>query len=257
MDAYAVFEENIADARRLVDLYDALLTASKKDSKSSYLKRLNSTMKAASGGKTLVGRSSNDTTYILFKEGAELSWKDLRHTKLRPLLRMAHVQAVSAMDCYFHDQVEWRFGRIISTCPHLAERSLLEFGIPVGRVLEAMHGYERSNVGIRIALQNELRLRSIQGCRAIESNMKLIGVKKIWKSTALDMGVDAETLQGWINEIAHRRNQIVHEGDRKVQQNGRLSTERDISRDDVVDDIHVIDCFVHSMDSYIAQHATA
>jgi len=194
---------------------------------------------------------------VFFANGSPLDWRDLRHRSLKSVLRMSLVQAVAAMDCYFHDHIEWHFGKILSKCPEDAHDALKRFSIPVEAVKRVIDEYNNTTVGIRRAFEKELRKQSIQSVRSIEDSLKIIGVTCFWGNAATSMDVDASSLKQWLGAIARRRNQIVHEGDRIRLQNGRLSQDRDIARDDIFDDLHVIDCFVHAMEDQIELKATA
>ena len=255
MDPLKVFDESIAEARLLVNFYETFKTRSERNVRQSFAERANRLISPFTD-KTFDNRSNSEKSYIFFELGATIDWRQLRHNQCRVLLKMAIVQAVSAMDCYFHDQIEWHFGRILSKCPDKAPRSLRDFPIPTGRVKDVVDNYERTTVGLRIAFESELRKVSIQSVRQIEGKLKIIGVTGFWGDVSNEMGVASDELKSWIGQIARQRNRIVHEGDRLRAQNGRMSRARDISADDVVDDIHVIDCFVYAMDHEIERRAT-
>lgn len=257
MDPLRIFDENLQEARGLLTFYDTFLTTSQRDIRQAFRWQANRMLRQASGLKTFRNRSNSKGAFVFFTDSCPMGWKHLRHASLRPFLRMALVQAVSAMDCYFHDQIEWHYGRILSTATKRANSRFLSFPIPTGAVKNAIDSYTRTTVGLRIAFQKELRRVSIQGPGAIEDTLRIIGVRKFWTKVSRTVGVDTETLLLWLNQIATRRNQIVHEGDRIPLQNGRLSKPRDIRRNDVEDDIHVLDCFVYAIHDVIEAEATA
>ncbi len=256
MDPLVVFDQNMNEARFLVELYDTFLTNSERNVRATFLSRSNRFLRPLTQ-KSFNARSSSKNSYVFFTEDSTLGWRSLRHSKLKSLLRMALVQAVAAMDCYFHDQIEWHFGRILSQNPDGTSKDFENFPLPAGKVKQVIEEYERTTVGLRRIFETQLRKKSIQSVREIESQLKIIGVTGFWGNVANEMGVDCPELKSWIGKIARRRNQIVHEGDRRRLQNGRLSKDRDIDRDAVVDDIHVIDCFVYAMEHEIESRATA
>jgi len=189
LDALTVFDRNLEESRYLVMLYEVFETKSKRDVRAPFLDKMQSVLKPLTK-KDYSNRSSSNGAFLMFNANVSMSWRDLRHQRLKALLRMALVQTVASMDAYFHDQIEWHFGSILSTKFLESKKELKSFSLPVGQVKYTIDNYKRTTVGLRRAFECELRKKPIQSARQIDDNLKIIGVTGFWGDTAREMGVD-------------------------------------------------------------------
>jgi len=103
---------------------------------------------------------------------------------------------------------------------------------------------------IRKALQEALHRRSFQSWREIEYAFSLIGISKLSGQLESAYKVrDLTLIRTQLNEIATRRNRIVHEGDLVRHERGGRVRHRLISHKQVQATLDFLDEFVAHMDA--------
>jgi len=133
---------------------------------------------------------------------------------LDELLRAEIVLAVSALDCYVHDVVRIGMTRALALSSG-EPNAYLNFGVSmqfVKRLLRASSPHDRA-----ILLDQEVRrlhgFRSFQNAESISQGLSLLGIRSIWDSVGLALGMPSRDVKTRLDLIVDRRNKIAHEGD--------------------------------------------
>jgi hypothetical protein len=136
------------------------------------------------------------------------------------LRRASLVMAVAGLDTYLH-------ARVLRSAARLRKASQFPsawraFDIPLIElakgaratvVARAAGKDSRPWVHLLNALQERILKDPFQSPKQVELAVSLCGKNKIWQKVAPIMASTPEVIKKRLGEIAHRRNQIVHEGD--------------------------------------------
>lgn len=137
------------------------------------------------------------------------------------LRRAALVMAVTAMDSYLHWLVYRRVSQVRyeQDLPKALKRLDIQFS-DLASLADSALAARRENhdvrpwVQVKNALQRRLLQETFQSFDQVSGAFALAGVEKGWTRVAGKMGEKStEPLRKRLNNLVHRRNQIVHEGD--------------------------------------------
>lgn len=151
------------------------------------------------------------------------------------LARMAWVMGVSAIDTYLHQRVSRTELQSIS-------RSLSEMKVPFGDLVDLAEAavkarqdgkHIRPMVRVRNTLRERILTDTYQSAKGVETAMSLLGATNYWGVIVKKTGdAKVEDSKARLNEIVHRRNRIVHEGDLMRQSRPRLPQLQAITADE-------------------------
>ena len=82
----------------------------------------------------------------------------------------------------------------------------------------------------------------------------MAGVEKAWSKVASELNENAVDIKTRLNNLVHRRNQIVHEGDMKRASRPRSLQFNEIDPAEIRDDIDWVDCLIDAMDRVVTDH---
>lgn len=109
--------------------------------------------------------------------------------------------------------------------------------------------HDRPRVRARTVLNEALLKMSFQSARGVENGLGMVGVQQCWKNLnkQIQPHETATDIKTRLNALAHRRNQIVHEGDLVRLVRPRSVRVSDIERSRVRDDLAWIRRFVAAL----------
>lgn len=179
---------------------------------------------------------------------------DLPDTRIRgDLRRSALVMSTAAVDAYMH----WLVFRRISEVRREGDlpKSLAKFDLPFGDLAllaDATINAQRQDrsirpwVQVKNALQKQLLKKTFQSFDEVSTAFSLAGIEKGWSRVAEKLGISSEDIKLRLNNIVHRRNQIVHEGDITRASRPRRLRYNEINHATVVSDVdwieQLLDC---------------
>jgi RiboL-PSP-HEPN len=146
---------------------------------------------------------------------------NLPDTKIRnDLRRSALVMSMASVDAYMH----WLVFRRISEVRREGDlpKSLAKLDLPFGDLAllaDATINAQRQDrhirpwVQVKNALQRQLLKKTFQSFDEVSTAFSLAGIERGWSRVAEKLGISSEDIKLRLNNITHRRNQIVHEGD--------------------------------------------
>ncbi|MCK9871542.1 hypothetical protein MRI28_18195 [Nocardiopsis dassonvillei] len=156
--------------------------------------------------------------------------------------RAAWVQAVSAIDHWFHEELYRRVADLAAQDSPDMPYQLTKFELPLDKV-EAV---QRDSLTLSDAVSEHIRVRwanaSLQNPRKISEALKLVTEEPVWDKAAAQINewnhgrtsMTTQTLKRQFIEITDRRNKIAHEAD-LVE--GQLEKRRPITDAEVTDAI--------------------
>ena len=82
----------------------------------------------------------------------------------------------------------------------------------------------------------------------------MAGIADGWTKIAAELGETKDNIRDWLNEIVHRRNQIVHEGDLQRASHSRRLKFNAIEKRETTDDVDWIESLIKAMEKGIGTH---
>jgi hypothetical protein len=160
--------------------------------------------------------------------------------------RAAWVQAVSAIDHWFHEELYRRVAELTAEDSPTMPYQLTKFELPLVKVEEVRRG----NTTLAEAVSEHVRAKwsnaALQNPRKISEALKLVSEEDIWAKAAAKLNewnhgrtsMSAQTLKQQYNTITERRNKIAHDADLL---DGDLKRRRPISDAEATDAIDWIE----------------
>lgn len=171
------------------------------------------------------------------------------------LRRMALALGVAALDTYLHWAIR---GVEIHKIPTALANLDVTFGelVEMGTksVAARKHGInDRPATRARYVLNEKLLTMTFQSAKQVEAALAMVGVKKCWTKLAATYSTHTTPadLRQKLNDLSHRRNKIVHEGDIRRRQRPQKITHEKIRRSDVESDLAWLRRFVTALDHVI------
>lgn len=170
------------------------------------------------------------------------------------LCRFALVTAVAALDAYMH----WLVFVRLSAVRHDTDlpKSLARLEIPFSDLAALADAFVEAQqderavrpwVQVKNTMQKQLLLQTFQSYDQVGNAFALAGVEKAWTKVAADMQVPSSDVKTKLNQLVHRRNQIVHEGDITRMSRPRDIIYNEIDHASVVTDITWVEGLLNSM----------
>jgi hypothetical protein len=134
--------------------------------------------------------------------------------------RLSIVMAIAALDTYMHRLILERAFTHDTLPKRLAQldvnfEQLLAQADATRDAARAQPSNNRPRVGVKRQLQDRLLRETFQSYNAVSQALNMAGRKKEWSAIGDKMSpsMDSDAIKQRLDEILHRRNQIVHEGD--------------------------------------------
>ena len=199
-----------------------------------------------------IDRVDSKEALIVLRAGASLSKTDFTSESVDDLLRSALAIGIGALDRYVHERVSKGIVKALSASGLSANQKKLTVSAPLAlrmsqvlrRAFKAEENVRPANQ-FRIAFQDSLHRRTFQSSGEIDEAFRMIGINGVW---GLLQGMyevaDITPVKSQLDEIARRRNLIVHEGDLVRHERGGKPRLNPITKKYVHDSLDFIDGLV-------------
>jgi len=207
-----VFEENIADAQRLVDLSSSLRNRRKRRMRQELRQTFGEAMDIPRNKRDGLDCVESEDVFVVLKPGGNAARSHFTEQELRPLLRQAVVAIGAAVESYVAEKA----------CCYIREalrsdnppRRLLEIPVSLRDVLWIEDSYQRRGWGHRTLVEEYLRAEASADPGKIGQVFSTVGRRKFWGPVDARRSVPAGTSERHLSALAERRNLIAHTGDR-------------------------------------------
>jgi hypothetical protein len=207
-----VFEDNIADAERLIALTRVLLNTR------TY--RMRRELRDSFGEAMRVPRKKWDEldcvesadVFLLLKPGGRAAREHFTEPQLRPLLRQSVVAISAAVESYVAEKACSLLSRAMKMDPLPAR--LREVSVSLEDVLWIEQNYERRGWGHRALIRQYLVAESSSDPDQIGRVFSTVGKSGLWPSVDKHRNTSKGVSEKQARALAERRNQIAHSGDR-------------------------------------------
>ena len=103
-------------------------------------------------------------------------------------------------------------------------------------------------VQVKSSLQERLLKQTFQNYNQVARALSIAGVENGWSKITQELGETVEQNQAWLNNLVHRRNQIVHEGDIKRASRPRRLQFNDIDQADAEQEVDWVESLINAID---------
>ncbi len=207
----------------------------------------------------------------------DLAENSLPVTKAKnDLRRMALVMGVAAVDSYMHAVVLRRIADVRRRAD--LPKALARLDIPFSEIADLANAFinaqrshpkkgsrptQRSHpkkglrpwVRVKASLQRRLLKETFQSYDQVGMAFAIAGIDKAWSQIGTVLGENCEyIIKPWLNDLVHRRNQIVHEGDMKRASRPRKLRFNDINHAEIKGDIDEVAKLISAMDMVVTNH---
>ncbi len=191
--------------------------------------------------------------YLALAEG------ELPDAKIKTdLRRSALVLAVTAVDSYMHWLVYRRISEVRreGDLPKILARLEIPFSdfasLADATIKARQEDRElRPWVQVKNAVQRRLLKETFQSYEQVGQALSLAGVDKGWSRIADALGIKADDIKTRLNQLVHRRNQIVHEGDIKRASRPQRLQYNEVEHGEVSADVDWIEQLVISIEQVV------
>jgi hypothetical protein len=207
-----VFEENIADAQRLVDLSRALVNGRKRKMRRELRESFGGTMGLPRKRWEDLDCVESDDVFLILKPDGNSRREHFTEAELRPLLRQAVVAIAAAVESYVAEKACCFVSDALRS--NDPPRRLLDIPITFEQLLWVEETYTRRGWGHRIIVEDHLRAEASSDPAKIGQVLATVGKRQFWRQVDTRRGVTATTSEKQLRALAERRNVIAHTGDR-------------------------------------------
>lgn len=212
MKPLTVFQHNFAAAENLIRLYD-LLAGPTSD--------VNETQEAVRAVRASLGIPDgervfslcNDRLFLVAREAAQVSDSFFHEHNLASLLRQAVVAACSALDAYFNDKFRENVMTVLLIKKRYAPKELRNLVMTFDDYL-SLESWADPRQRLQQILEKNLERKTLSNANGITEIAEILGIKDFWERVGRECGEKPSDLRRRIDEIAARRNDIVHRADR-------------------------------------------
>ncbi|MFH0801121.1 MAG: hypothetical protein V2A78_01855 [bacterium] len=254
IDAY---RDTIDRAKTFLLYYDGLANIRerriRKDWKSSFLKFMH--WPATNSIERIDGKDA----IIILKNKASLTPNHFSSAFLEDMLRAALAFGMSALDRYIHERVIKGIIKALKSGSLTKQQE--EFSIPVKTAIqiseEALRAHKtgkniRTANIVRKKVQELLHKRPFQNWREIEYAFNLLGVTNLSGELQTAYRIpNIKLKKDKLNQIANRRNSIVHEGDLEKHERGGAAKMLPITKKYVKDSLEFLDELVSNLEKVV------
>lgn len=210
--ARQAFDDNIADAKMLILLADALRDKRTRRMRQEKRETLGEALGIAKRKWDDLDRIESDDLFAVFPPGSRLDRGTFDEKALRPLLRQALVAGCAALETFVGDRVM----ELLSATLDKEEwpTRLLDLPMTIEDWLWIEEHYKRRRWGIREVIEWEVRNIASPAPAQIGQAFGIVGQKKLWGQVDGHRKVKAGKSAKTLERLYERRNQIAHSGDR-------------------------------------------
>jgi hypothetical protein len=224
--AFEAFEDNMADAKSLVALANALTNSRKRKMRTELRGKVGAALGVRNAGLDQLDCAQSDDLFVVFMPGSSLSRDHMSENSLQPLLRQAVVAASAAVETYVADRVMELAGPALrgkKRPSHLDELTLT-----FGDWFAISAKYPKRKVwGIRLLLEEHVRRGASPAASSVGLMFSIVGHDKVLAKVDGHRNLGSGTSSKELDRLYRRRNFIAHANDRS----GRSRAE--IKRTDV------------------------
>jgi hypothetical protein len=255
------FSEAHSRALYLVDLYNLLHNTRQRRIRSDWADSFKSLMHWNRSDE--LERVDGNGCVLILRNPTQWTMQHFEHEHLSELLRSALICGVSALDRYLHDVICKHVLPLLSRPQDQVPKKLARFEICLSdaeaavahalRSRRANGTATRPRTTLKAKFADALHKRSFQSSSEIEQAFRLLDIRSPWGKVAQRMAGDADVVRRRLDQIVHRRNQIVHEGDMMRSPKPRDVKLHDITSGKTRADLEWLRSLVQAMDRVIAQ----
>lgn len=251
------FDRSIQRSTHFLSIYDLLRNKRRREVSAAWKKKFKQFMNWPL--KNQIIRIDGADSFLIIRDKPGLTRDRFEHDYVSEALRAAVVAAISALDRYFHDVVVEKSWKLLSRSPSSVPKKLANLSIPAlvtKQALAKMRKDRKSRPGLLVkqAIQNTLHRSTFQNSFEIDDCIGMLGVSPFWSSVAARMPgrPRVQDVKNRLNEIAERRNRIVHEADLVRKIKGKKDTLRDITRTEAARMVTWVTDFIEAADSVVS-----
>jgi RiboL-PSP-HEPN len=210
--ARQAFDDNMADAQKLVLFSEALLNKRTYKMRVEKRRRLGEALDIPKGKWDTLDCIESSDLFAVFPPGSRLDRDEFQDKSLRPLLRQALVAGCAALETFVGDRVM----ELWSGAVNAEERPtrLLQLPMTVDDWLRIERQYDRRRWGLRQVAELEVRRIASPAPAQIGIAFSIVGEKTLWKRVDGRRHVAKGKSEAALEALNKRRNKIAHEGDR-------------------------------------------
>lgn len=199
-------------------------------------------------------RIDSKEAIIILRHGAALSSNDFTSESIDDLLRFALVLGIGALDRYVHERISKGIVAALRAPDLSPAQKRLTIAAPLAlRMNETLRRSAKIGKNIRpanqfrIAFQESLHRQTFQSPEELDEGFRMIGVNGVWGKLQTKYA-NVKAIKKQLNEVARRRNLIVHEGDLVRHQRGGRARVNEIARKYVHDSLDFLDQLVVNLE---------
>ena len=221
--ALRVFEDNIADADRLIGLTRALLNTRTNRMRRELRESVAEAIRLPRRKWDQLDCVESADVLVLLKPGGNAARDHFTEPQLRPLLRQAVVAISAAVESYVAEKACSFLSQAVRMEPLPAR--LKQVSVRFEDVLRIEQHYERRRWGHRALLRDHLIAESSSDPDQIGRVFSTVGKTGLWVNVDRHRSVRRGVSERQARELAERRNQIAHSADRVGRGRAALSLE--------------------------------
>jgi hypothetical protein len=215
------FEDNIADAKRLLLLARHLSDGRKRSMRPELQQRIGEALRVPKRRRASLDCVSSESVFIVLRPDGNLDRDDFTEPSLRPLLRESIVAVAAAVETYVADKACCYLSAALA-----AEKRpprLDRISLTLGDLLRMEERYVRRGWGRRELVQNHIEAVASTDPDVVGQVFSMVGKEKFWGRVDHHRKVKTGTSRQQLVELNRRRNRIAHSGDRQGTRRAALS----------------------------------
>lgn len=218
-----VFEDNIADAQRLIGFTRALLNTRRRRMRRELREIYGEAMGLRRRDWDLLDCVESDDVFIVLKPRSKTERKHFTEPELRPLLRQAVVAISAAVESYVSEKACSYIGNAF-TSGDVPPR-LRSIPLTLGDMLDIEESYQRRRWGQRAVVEGWIQAEASPHPDKIGLVMAAVGKRDFWGKVDNRRGKRTGTSRKQLQALHERRNRIAHTGDRLGSRRASLELE--------------------------------
>jgi hypothetical protein len=215
------FEDNIADAERLLALARTLTNARKRRMRPELQDRFGEAMKIAKRRRNELDCVESSHLFLVIKPRGGVQREQFSEPQLRPLLRQSIVAVAAAVETYVADKACCYLGDALRRDPRPPR--LDRISLTLGDLLRMEEQYVRRGWGRRELVRAHIVDLASTDPDVISQVLAMVGKEKFWGRVDQHRKVKGDTSKRELKSLNERRNRIAHSGDRQGTRRAALS----------------------------------
>ena len=211
--AIVVFEQNIADAERLILLSETLKNERKRRMRHERREAISNAVKTSQRDRKLLDIAENDQILIVFKPNSLGLARHFEEGELRLLLRQAVVAIAAAVESYVAEKAKSYVPDACKAQP--PPKRLLDIDLKIADLLDIERTYQRRAWGHYGLIWRYIDLEASANPASIGKVFSVVGKTGLWKKVDGRRGVKPGESERQLDSLAKRRDRIAHTGDRR------------------------------------------